>query len=509
MAYSRYVPVGGAGGGGGGSGTVTQVNTGSGLTGGPITTTGTVALADTTVTPGTYGDATHVSQVTVDQQGRITGASSVAITAGGSGTVTSVSVTTANGVSGSVATPTTTPAISLTLGAITPTSVAASSTVTGSNLSGTNTGDQTNITGNAGTVTTINGHIAAGTNVTVTGTGTTGSPYTINSTAAGGVTSFTGDGTVLNNSASTGAVTAALSSAGPYSVLGNATGSSAAPTYGFGMQGTTQIAVSTTLIASSAPTILATAAVTITLPLASTCIGKSILVMNAAGASASVTVNCQGGDALFFSAAGSVSTWVLAPILSLLVQSTASGAWRVMSVPGWQTTNTGASLVAGGVMYGTTSQFATSALSAAGTSGQILQSTGTTAPTWTSTPGSGTALTSISATKAITTGISPTIAGGGTIGSGGTVAFNGTAHDESGSFTVTAGTGATAAVVTLTFGAAAYANAPNVVVMPASAAAAAIAGATYISSQGTGSFALTLGTLIGASVYTFSYLVRQ
>jgi hypothetical protein len=61
------------------------------------------------------------------------------------GTVTSVSVTTANGVSGTVANPTTTPAIALTLGAITPTSVAATGTVTGSNLSGTNTGDQTAI----------------------------------------------------------------------------------------------------------------------------------------------------------------------------------------------------------------------------------------------------------------------------------------------------------------------------------------------------------------------------
>src|SRR5207342_3123866 len=59
------------------------------------------------------------------------------------GSVTTVSVVTANGVSGSVANPTTTPAITLTLGAIAPTSVAASGTVTGSNLSGTNTGDQT------------------------------------------------------------------------------------------------------------------------------------------------------------------------------------------------------------------------------------------------------------------------------------------------------------------------------------------------------------------------------
>lgn len=44
----------------------------------------------------------------------------------GSGSVTTVSVTTANGVSGVVANPTTTPAITITLGAITPTSVAAS-----------------------------------------------------------------------------------------------------------------------------------------------------------------------------------------------------------------------------------------------------------------------------------------------------------------------------------------------------------------------------------------------
>lgn len=61
---------------------------------------------------------------------------------GGSGTVTSVSVVSANGVSGSVANSTTTPAITLALGAIAPTSVAASGAVSGSNLSGTNTGDQ-------------------------------------------------------------------------------------------------------------------------------------------------------------------------------------------------------------------------------------------------------------------------------------------------------------------------------------------------------------------------------
>jgi hypothetical protein len=83
------------------------------------------------------------------------------------GTVTSVSVTTANGVSGSVATGTTTPALTLTLGAITPSSVAATGTVTGSNLSGTNTGDQSlsgllpTQTGNSGNYLTTNGTTAS------------------------------------------------------------------------------------------------------------------------------------------------------------------------------------------------------------------------------------------------------------------------------------------------------------------------------------------------------------
>ena len=86
----------------------TTISNGTGLTGGgSLAASRTLSLTNTTVTPGVYGSSTLVPVITVDAQGRITLASTVAVSGGGGG------VTSVTGGTGITVTGTTTPAVAI------------------------------------------------------------------------------------------------------------------------------------------------------------------------------------------------------------------------------------------------------------------------------------------------------------------------------------------------------------------------------------------------------------
>ena len=133
------------------------------------------------------------------------------------GSVSKVSVVSTNGFSGSVSNDTTTPAITLVANDITPTSVnaitfskagggAASLQVTGAaSVSGSNTGDQTNITGNAATAKTLQ------TARTINGTSFNGSANITITAAAGTLTGTSLNATVVTSSLTSVGILSGLS----------------------------------------------------------------------------------------------------------------------------------------------------------------------------------------------------------------------------------------------------------------------------------------------------------
>jgi hypothetical protein len=141
-------------------GGVTSILTGTGLTGGPITSTGTISIAATGVTAASYGNGTNVPQIVVNAQGQITSATNVAITASGIGAVASVSGT-ANEITASGTTN-----VTLSL----PTALTfTGKTVTGGTLSGVSIDGATNTLSNIANSSLTNSSITLGTSTIALG----------------------------------------------------------------------------------------------------------------------------------------------------------------------------------------------------------------------------------------------------------------------------------------------------------------------------------------------------
>lgn len=171
---------------------VTSVGTGTGLTGGPITSTGTISISNTAVTTGTYGDSTNVAQFTVNQQGQLTFAGNVAISASSIGAITTINGTaneiTATGTS--TVTLSLPAALTFTGKTVTGGTFNMTAATVGADTVTTNTATQTltnkTISGSANTLTNIGNASLTNSSVTV---GTTAIALGASSLTLGGLTS--------------------------------------------------------------------------------------------------------------------------------------------------------------------------------------------------------------------------------------------------------------------------------------------------------------------------------